>query len=130
VAFNNLRRFDEAIADLERPLVLAPQRARYISNLGAVHAIRGRLQDAIEQCERGIEIAPRRAFGLSVLVGYYLQVGRFEDAIEAMLERSPGWKKKASSWAHAVARMKASAPKWPVLIRLREEAASVLGEQS
>ena len=73
-------RSDEALALMQRSVVLAPGQADWHSNLGIVLKARGRLEDAVQSFERAIALDPRHVNAYNNLGVLLRAQGRADDA--------------------------------------------------
>ena len=75
-------RYDEAVAYLQRALLLDPNGAEAHLNLGAVYAETGRLDQAEEQFRTAVSLAPLNFAAHNVLGKLYFDSGRLSEAEE------------------------------------------------
>lgn len=83
VAYYNLERLDEAIAQYQQAIELAPGDADIHSNLAAAYVQKKEMDKALEEYQTAIDLNPELAeahFGLGVV---HLQAGRKQEAIRA-----------------------------------------------
>lgn len=92
-ALDELGRYDEAIADLDRAIELSPDFYNALLNRGLARRKNGQLEAAIADYGRAIEIDPDRETAYNNRGSVYLRLERYDLAIEdfrASLEREPG----------------------------------------
>ena len=79
--YDDLGRYDDAIAEYERAIELDPKDAYPHNGLGNVYFEVGRYDDAIAEYERAIELDPKDACPHNGLGSVYYEVGRYKEAI-------------------------------------------------
>ena len=79
-----LGRFDEAIAEAERSLLLTPHDPNELQTLSVINLVARRYDDALRIALRATEIDPGRAFGFDRLGRAYIEKGMYPEAIAAM----------------------------------------------
>jgi adenylate cyclase len=73
---------EQAIAEAERAIVLAPNYANGYATLGQMLNVAGRPEDAIEVAEKALRLDPRNpSEALAALGNAYRLTGRYEEAI-------------------------------------------------
>ncbi len=97
-AYQNLGRWDDAVATLDRAIARSPRLAVLYRARGQVHRKRGKDREALADLERAVALAPP---GDPALAGDHLEIGlilqqagRFREALAAgdrALEARPGW---------------------------------------
>ena len=83
VVYYHLERLDDAIAQYQKAIKLAPKDADIRSNLAAAYVQKGQLDSALEQYQAAVSANPQLAeayFGLGVV---YQQKGKKDEAIQA-----------------------------------------------
>jgi tetratricopeptide (TPR) repeat protein len=99
----------EAIAHLERAVVLRPEVSLYHANLGEMYRMAGRVDDAITAGRRAMALDPGNA-GAHSNVGIALfDQGRYEEAIACYrraIELQPGFAQAHSNCGNALQRLK------------------------
>jgi len=79
--YMRLRRFDEAIADLNRVLVLRPDFVEALEHRSYSHYERGQNESAIQDITRIIELGGRSARLHGIRADAYRRLGRFDEAL-------------------------------------------------
>jgi len=97
-AYQNLGRWDDAVATLDRAIARSPRLAVLYRARGQVHRKRGKDREALADMEQAVALAPPGDPSLAgdhVELGLVLQqAGRFREALAAgdrALEARPGW---------------------------------------
>jgi Flp pilus assembly protein TadD len=78
--YGKQRRYGEAVAYLQRAILLTPEDANAHLNLGAVYAETGNVDRAEEQFRYAVSIAPRNFAAHNVLGKLYFDSGRLDEA--------------------------------------------------
>ena len=84
-----LRRYDEALADLNRAVELDPDHADAIARRGRVHQDMERYDEALADYSRAIELRPGDAWAITGRGRVYLEMERYDEAL-ADLSRAIG----------------------------------------
>jgi len=78
-----MQRYDEALANVEQAIALAPDGANYLDSKGEILAMSGRLQEAIPFFQRAVDLNPAFVNSYKNLVAIYNKLGRKAEAEEA-----------------------------------------------
>jgi tetratricopeptide (TPR) repeat protein len=90
--YDELGRYEEAIAEYQRAIELDPKDAYPHNGLGNVYYELGRYDEALAEYERAIELDPKYAYPHNGLGSVYYELGRYDDAIaeyERAIELNP-----------------------------------------
>ena len=83
-AFAKNGKFDDAISEYRKALLLSPGHIRAHNNLGRAYAVKGKYDEAIVEFKRALAINPRHVRALNNLGAAYFQKGEFDKAIIEM----------------------------------------------
>jgi tetratricopeptide (TPR) repeat protein len=81
--YDDLGRYEEAIAAYQRAIELDPEVAYLHNNLGNVYRAQGRHEEAIAAYQQAIDLDPEFAYPHNNLGNVYADLGRYEEAIAA-----------------------------------------------
>jgi len=76
------KRFDEAIAELDRALEFDPAMASAYANRGVFKSILKRYEEALADCDRALELEPEQHVALATRGGVNLELQRYAEALE------------------------------------------------
>ncbi len=88
IAYERLKRWDEAEADFRKALALAPEEASVLNYLGySLIDRKQKLDEAIKMVQQAVELRPNDGYIIDSLGWAYFQLGQYESALEH-LERA------------------------------------------
>jgi len=83
IAYNELKRYDDAVEAYRQALRINPEKANTWNNLGIAYKNLNRYNDAIEAFRQALRINPEYAGALYNLGNAYNKLKRYDDAVEA-----------------------------------------------
>jgi Flp pilus assembly protein TadD len=85
VAFEKMGRFDQAVAEFRRVIVLDPKHAEAYNYVGYMLAEKGiRLDEAQRLIQKALELEPENGYYIDSLGWAYYQQGRYSDAVREL----------------------------------------------